>query len=121
MKKVFTIFISFIIFLSLAAQETPVLVAGGEKNSATGTYQFIFRDRISAESVVLTDFQLAKLEILRDDIKTVYIRFSEATTILLPSKQEINNPLFVPITNYIYIVEQSNYEDYNNLPTIPFQ
>lgn len=121
MKKVFTIFLLSIVFLSSSAHETPVLIADGEKSATTGTYQFIFRDRISEESIVLSDIQLAKLESLRDDIKTVYIRFSEATTIMLPSKQDINDPLFVPLTSNIYIVEQSNYEDYNNLPTIPFQ
>lgn len=122
MKKIVAILILFGAFsASSFAQALPTVTIGEGSALPTGTYQFIYKDRISDEAITLSDAQLAQLEVLRDDLKTLYISFSEATLIKLPSKQEISSPSFVPLTSKIYVVEETNYADYQNLPTIPFQ
>lgn len=93
---------------------------GGAK-PAQGTYQFIYKDRAHDESIVLTDAQLEHLETLRDDSKTIYVSFTESTTIKLPSRQAISDPAFLALTGKIYVQEESNYNDYYNLDLVPFQ
>lgn len=122
MKKIVAILILFgALSASSFAQALPTVTTDEGSVMLTGTYQFIYKDRISDEAITLNDVQLAQLEALRDDLKTLYISFSEATLIKLPSKQEISSPSFVPLTSKIYVIEETNYADYQNLPTIPFQ
>jgi hypothetical protein len=122
MKKVITIFSLLLFFSSVSiAQIGSSPDVESRPAASSGTYQFIYKDRASEEVINLSSSQLAQLETLRDNTATKYIRFSEATIIKLPSKQEITSASFVPLTSKLYIVEESNYQDYHNLVTVPFE
>lgn len=121
MKKIISAFVLFSFLSVISSAQVSVTVTDGGAKPPIGTYQFIYKDRTSDQSIVLSDSQLEHLESLRDDSKTIYVSFSELTTIKLPSKQAITDPAFVPLTNKIFIKEESNYQDYYNLNLVPFQ
>jgi hypothetical protein len=121
MKKILAACVMFILFYGSSSAQVVVTGTDNGERPATGTYQFLFKDRNSEEALTLTDTQIARLEDLRDDTKTRYISFSERTVILLPSKETINDPNFVPLTSKLYINEEINFSDYSNLKLVPFQ
>lgn len=121
MKKIIATFALFAFISVIGNAQVNVTGTDGEAKPSTGTYQFIYKNRMSDESITLSETQLIRLESLRDDVKTIYVSFTELTTIKLLSSQEIQNPAFVPLTNKIYLTEESNYYDYHNLQLVPFE
>jgi hypothetical protein len=121
MKKILTAFVMLVLFYSSSSAQVASGIPSSGERPSEGTYQLIHKDRVSEQIITLTDSQLTQLEGLRDNSKTVFVKFSEATTIMLPSKLAINDPSYVPLTGKIFINEVSNYEDYQNLTLVPFE
>ncbi len=88
----------------MASAQTPANGNGSTQvapvKAAIGTYQFQITQ--SKSTPVFSDEILVEVELKRQETETVYLTLSPGVVVMIPSRNAINDPAFVPLEEVVY-------------------
>jgi uncharacterized protein YpmS len=99
----------YILVLLMFLFAVPVIATAQDNSNPTqsevvkakvGTYQFQITETKS--QLVFSDEILVEVELKRQQSETVYMTISPGVVVMIPSRDAINEPTFVPLEEVVY-------------------